>query len=270
MPERTLPPQAIDWSAMLETALTQPGKTAGHYAAFHSYSFMNTIHLIMQGCVGPVASFDRWKQLGRHVKKGAHAKEVIKPIIYTVEDPATGEKVEKLVGFRPIRSAFDYPDTAGKELVIPEPPEWNLERALGVLGISRVPFEHIDGNVQGYSKGKELAINPVAAHPLKTAIHEIGHILLGHTMPGQLEAYEHHRGIQEMQAEATALLALKEMGMLDEEQATYSRDYIQGWMQGEKPPDAAIRQMFGVTERLLRAGRIAPFAGHIALTEPGE
>lgn len=74
---------------------------------------------MMQDAVGPVASSDRWKQMGRYVKKGAKALEIIRPVLVTVKDEETGEKMKRLVGFRPVRAAFDYPDTDGKAVAIP-------------------------------------------------------------------------------------------------------------------------------------------------------
>jgi hypothetical protein len=42
---------------------------------------------------------------------------------------------------------------------------------------------------------------------------------------------------------------------MGEEQASESRAYIQGWIRDERPGDAAIRQVFGATDQILRAGR---------------
>lgn len=61
----------------------------------------------------------------------------------------------------------------------------------------------------------------------------------------------------EFQAEATAYLTMNELEQLDEQTATKSRGYIQGWLEGEQPPDKAIREVFVATDRILKAGRIA-------------
>lgn len=93
--------------------------------------------------------------------------------------------------------------------------------------------------------------------PPKTRFHEIGHVVLGHTLPESVAAYTTHRGIMEFQAEATAYLTMHELGRLDEETATRSRGYVQNWLEGERPPDTAIRQVFSATDRILKAGRLA-------------
>ena len=95
----------------------------------------------------------------------------------------------------------------------PQPtPGWDLEQALGKLGIREVAFDNANGNLQGWSHGVEFAINPVAVNRTKTTFHEIGHIVLGHTIPARHEEYATHRGIGEFQAEAVAYLAMNELG----------------------------------------------------------
>ena len=50
---------------------------------------------------------------------------------------------------------------------------------------------------------------------------------------------------------------MNELQQLDEETALHSRGYLQGWLQGERPPDKAIQQVFRVTDKILKAGRLA-------------
>jgi hypothetical protein len=56
---------------------------------------------------------------------------------------------------------------------------WNRARALEGLSIEERPFEMVDGNCQGYSQARTIAISPLAVNPLKITIHEMGHILAG-------------------------------------------------------------------------------------------
>ena len=110
------------------------------------------------------------------------------------------------------------------------------------------------------ARGKDIAINPFAVHPNKTLMHELGHVVLGHTTPDMLEQYEQHRGIFEFQAEAMAHLTMNELGQLTDEMATHSRCYIQDWLRGERPPDKAIRDVFTATDKILKAGRLVTAA----------
>jgi len=52
----------------------------------------------------------------------------------------------------------------------------------------------MNGNLQGYSRGLEFAISPIARDRRKTMFHEWGHMILGHTMPSQHAMYLNHRG----------------------------------------------------------------------------
>lgn len=254
-----------DWQHLIEEAVTREGKVGAFYSAFHDYSFLNRLMFLMQGVHEPVASYSRWKALGRQVTKGSKAKEVIVPVLVTApaeadDDAPTEEKkerVSRLIGFKVVRAVFALSDTNGSKL--PEVPTlgWDLATALDNLGIREVPFNSTDGNLQGWSRGTEFGINPLAANRNKTVFHELAHIILGHTVPHHYEEYQTHRGVLEFQAEAAAYLCMNELDLLDEEQAAESRGYIQWWLKSEAPPDRAIQQVFTATDRILRAGRLA-------------
>jgi hypothetical protein len=252
----------LDWPKLMEEALTAPGNLGNTYSRFHDYSLTNMLLFRMQGLYEPVAPFSRWQSLGRHVLRGARAKEVIVPVIIneaptdeTVE--AKRERVARLVGFKVVRAVFGLSDTEGPDIPSAPTPGWDLQTALEKLGIREAPFDSAYGNVQGWSHGLEFAINPIAVNRTKTTFHELGHIVLGHTIPSHYEEYSTHRGIMEFQAEAVAYLAMNELGQLDDETATRSRGYIQHWLRDERPPDKAIQQVFRVTEAILKAGRLA-------------
>jgi antirestriction factor ArdC-like protein len=251
------------------TVSTLEGKVGAFYSYFHDYSFLNRLLFLMQGIREPVASYSRWKQLGRQVIKGSKAKEVIVPVLvtspefegsYTDEETLEEkrERVAKLIGFKVVRAVFPLSMTEGKDLPPVETPGWDLATALEKLGISEVLFNSTDGNLQGWSKGLEFGINLLAANRNKTVFHELGHIILGHTLPHHFEEYQTHRGIMEFQAESVAYLAMHELDLLDEDAASESRGYIQWWLKSEHPPDRAIQQVFTATDRILRAGRIEP------------
>lgn len=66
------------FARLLETAVNEPGTISTAYSAFHSYSLGNQL-LALSQCLqrgiqpGPIATFQRWKELGRHVKRGEKA-----------------------------------------------------------------------------------------------------------------------------------------------------------------------------------------------------
>lgn len=246
----------FDWYRLIETALTAEGNVGSTYNRFYEYSFTNQIYLRMQGVREPVATYERWKRLGRQVIRGAKAKDVIRPVIIKRETDE-GEIEKALVGFKLVRCIFSVSDTTGKELPPVVLPHWDVKRALAALKIQRLPFDEPNGNVQGYSRGREVAINPVAVNPAKTLMHELGHVVLGHTIATTFGEYATHRGVMEFQAEATAYLTMNELEQLDEESASASRGYIQHWLRSERPGEREIRLVFAATDQILRAGRVA-------------
>jgi antirestriction protein ArdC len=245
--------QELDWSRLLETALTAPGSVGNVYNRFYNYSFLNQMLLLMQGVHEPVATYKRWQTLGRQVLRGSKAHAIVRPIIIEKKNDAD-EVEERVVRFKIVNCLFGVSQTEGDELPAAELPQWDMERALGALSIRRVPFELLDGNTQGYSSRREFAVNPVAVDPVRTTFHELGHIVLGHTEPDAHPQYVMHRGVMEFEAEATAYLTMNELDQLKSETAPHSRGYIQAWLRGERPDDASIRRVFAATTQIIQAG----------------
>ena len=53
--------------------------------------------------------------------------------------------------------------TDGEDYELPPTPEWDKTRAIEGLAIHGEPFQHLNGNVQGYAKaGGVVAINPAS------------------------------------------------------------------------------------------------------------
>jgi antirestriction protein ArdC len=256
--ERTKQSEApeLDWGQLIQTALDTSGSVGDVYNRFYNYSFLNQMFLLMQGVREPVATYKRWQNLGRQVLRGSKAHAIVRPIVIEHKDD-DGEVTDKMLRFKIVKCLFTASQTEGDDLPPVETAGWDANQALGALAIRRVPFELLDGNTQGYSYKRELAINPVAADTTHTLLHEIGHIVLGHTAddPAAHAEYAAHRGLKEFQAEATAYLTLKELEWLTPDSATHSRGYIQAWLRGERPDDRAIRAVFSATDLVLKAGR---------------
>lgn len=242
----------------MEEALNMPGSLSSVYSRFYSYSVGNQILLFMQGVTEPVATYGRWAEMNRQVKKGSKAKAILRPITIKSKDEVDDQgKPKQFTKFKLVNALFTASETEGDDLPEFVPPEWNEETALSALDIKRVPFESLDGNTQGYSFERNVAINPVAAYPLKTLFHELGHVVLGHTTPDKIEEYQAHRGVKEFQAEATAYLCMNDVGATEQMDAAGSRGYIQHWLHGETPPDSAIREVFKAVDTILRAGHVS-------------
>lgn len=245
----------IDWRALLDQAMTMPGSLGNTYCRFYQYSLTNQLLLWSQGVSEPCAPFKVWKALGRiPVKGGARLVRHPRPVYET--DAGTGERVLKFVRFVLRRSTFPYSNTVGPDVEWPELPEWDAQRALAALDIVQVPFAMIDGNCQGYSTGRTIAISPISVFPAKTLFHELGHVMLGHTIDCAEGESPCSRGVQEFQAEAVAYLLAHELE-LDAWAPEESRAYIQHWLGDEQVTDAHIRAVFTAVDKILKAGRAA-------------
>lgn len=252
---RQEPGENIEWVRLMEEALTMPGSLSSVYSRFYNYSFFNQILLYSQGVLEPVNTYGRWQAMGRQVQKGSKAKSILRPIFMKVRSDETGELEQKVKGFKMVKCLFGASETEGDPLPEYEPKEWDSKQAMGALAIRQIPFTLLDGSTQGFSTGREVAINPVAEYPLKTLLHEMGHIVLGHTSTEGLEQYQTHRGVMEFGAESTAYLVMNDIGGNDEMDAAGSRGYIQTWLSGLKPTDEQIKGVFKATDQILKAGR---------------
>jgi antirestriction protein ArdC len=261
---------AIDWRATLSEALNAPGSLGNTYTRFYNYSFLNQVRLMMQGTREPVATYNRWTELGRQVRKGSKAKVVLAPVMVSRDakdgngNIVIGEngkpgKRQILVGFRDSRTVFGYSDTDGDELLPVELPGWDTDTALATLKIERVAFNMVNGNAQGFAfedtDGRHMALNPTAAYPAKTLLHELAHLTLGHCKAGD----ETHRGVAEFEAESVAYLVAKELELIDWDPAE-SRAYIQNWLGGTEVAEDNISRVFAAVNKILAAG-------HVVVTE---
>jgi hypothetical protein len=83
--ERTDRKPMVSWAALLDEAVRKPGYIHQAYSRFHNYSLGNQLLALFQ-CFerriepGPLATFPKWKELGRHVKKGEKALTLCMPL----------------------------------------------------------------------------------------------------------------------------------------------------------------------------------------------
>src|SRR2546425_997748 len=78
--------QEIQFRRLLDEVVTKPGTLMKAYYLFWNYSLGNQILALIQAnrrgiALGPIASFNRWKELDRHVKRGERAIELCMPVI---------------------------------------------------------------------------------------------------------------------------------------------------------------------------------------------
>jgi antirestriction protein ArdC len=254
--------EEIQFRQLLEEAVTKRGTLMQAYSLFWNYSLGNQILALVQANqrgipLGPIASYNRWKELGRHVKRGEKAIELCMPVTCkrTVKEQGPdGNDVETSVTFKRFvfrRNWFMLAQTDGQPCQPVAVPPWDRARALKSLDIEEIPFERLNGNVQGYATGRQIAINPLAQMPAKTTCHELAHIELGHTSEAVHDSESLPRNLREVEAECVALLCLESLGM---DGAEYCRGYIQSWLQGATIPERSAQRIFAVADKLLKAG----------------
>jgi len=269
-----------EFLALLRDALTQPGRGSECYRLFHAYSLSNALWVAGQlwargEPLALIASFNRWRELGRVVKKGSKALCMSMPVSVKAKadtkhaeaDAGTEQNDRRRVLFVVRRNWFALHHTepmAGIEQKAIEdqaPANWHPADALAALGITREDFEHTNGNVQGYAKpeARRVAVSPLAVHPAKTLFHELAHCLL-HSDQARIEdGAELTRDLAEVEAESVAYLCCAVLGLPGLEDA---RGYVQDWLAGSGCDAASFtdkhaRRVLGAVDKVLKAGKPA-------------
>ena len=129
----------IPWEKILVDAVKNPGRMMEAYRAFHNYSLRNAMMVFFE-CLnrgikpGPVTTYKKWKEKGRHVRKGEKALTMMMPLIFKAkkeeakpEAVADGGEIERsgpdavclpasLVRYQPDRRPRRCTDRAGSRL----------------------------------------------------------------------------------------------------------------------------------------------------------
>ena len=255
------------FAELLRSAVEEPGTLSNAYQQFHNFSLGNQL-LAMFQCharglkPGPMATFPRWKELGRHVRKGEKALTLCMPLTLKRKqdadadtDSADGEGAT----FRRFvyRSRwFVLSQTEGAKLPEPSIPQWDAAQALTTLSVDEAEFDSTDGNVMGYARERCIALNPLNPLPHKTRFHEVAHVLLGHTVEGQQsDGQVTPRNLRECEAESVALLCCAALDLPGRDEA---RGYIQRWWgQGHAIPERSAQHVLKVADQIMKAGAVA-------------
>ncbi|MCL6633768.1 MAG: ArdC family protein [Alicyclobacillus herbarius] len=242
-------------------------------ATFHRYSFANTLLIMIQRPNATlVAGYNRWKELGRYVKKGERGIEIFAPLFRKTkakpvnEEQASEEEQEKeqhdedtervLYGYRVVY-VFDVSQTEGEPLP-------QVERPRILTGESDLygklhkacPFPIREVKSLGSANGRfelrtqhiEIVQTLPEAHKAKTLIHEWAHGILHNQGPLDASC----RPWIELEAESTAFVVAHALGL---DTSDYSFGYIAGWSGKEavnalKACGTRIQQ---AADRILRA-----------------
>lgn len=253
-------PSVSSFADLLASAVTEPGIISTAYSQFHNYSLGNQL-LAWSQCLqrgiqpGPIATFQRWKELGRHVRRGEKAITLCRPVTVkrtsTADDGSEEATAATWFVYKPFW--FVLSQTDGEPLPEQPTPVWESSRALAALDVQLIPFDYVNGNCLGFARQRSIAINPVNPLPLKTTFHELAHVLLGHTAEGeQADSELTPRNLRECEAEAVALLCCAALGLPG---VDHCRGYIQAWWGAGNPiPERSAQRVLKAADQILKAG----------------
>mgnify|MGYP000015413886 CR=1 FL=1 len=216
-------------------------------ARFHNYSVNNSMLIFMQRPNATyISSFSGWKSIGRKVKKGEKGIRIIAPVTIKVrqksdeENQESPEEQEKLVAFR-FAYVFDLEQTEGKELpflsaaeLTGKVPDYSkLMSAIRKISPVSIHYENLEATVKGYYDltAKEIIIRSGMSelHTVKTALHEITHVLLHSDRNDKNSSFE-----RETEAESVAYVVCNALGL---DTAEYSFPYLTSWSQEHTPKE---------------------------------
>lgn len=234
---------------------------------FTDYSANNTMLIAMQKPdASLIASYKKWKLLGRNVERGSKGIEIFAPVQvktnkfieeerpvkdkfgnqeYNEDGTLKTEKIEKALkqlSFKKVH-VFDVSQTFGKDLPsLVDELTGDIDKAKfdailkGIRKAVDVPveFENITSGAKGYySYAKNrIAINNGMSdtQTIKTAFHEAAHCLL-HNPQKNINSKKTSHSDKEIQAESTAFIIANKYGI---DTSEYSFPYIASWANGKE------------------------------------
>ena len=251
----------VDYKDLLQEVIEKPGVVAKCFSMFHDYSVNNQLLAYWQMRlnnipVSPINTFKKWNALDRRIKAGSKALYLWIPVgtyVNKKKDEITGE--EKITSiftkYKYVNRWFAMSQTEGKDFnpATATLGDFDFSKVYKELKIKLIPFEKINGNVQGYAytAKKELAINPIAQDPEMTILHEVAHIALEH------DKADYSKELIEFEAEAVSYICGSILG-LPEEQLAHSRAYCQSWFKGNDVPEKNGKNITRIAQLILDYG----------------
>ncbi|WP_372869895.1 ArdC-like ssDNA-binding domain-containing protein [Planomicrobium okeanokoites] len=205
-------------------------------AMFRGYSFRNIMLIQAQlPTASYVASFKRWKELGRSVRKGEKSLRILAPRLKMEKDESTGLDKQKLIGYISC-PVFDLSQTEGEPLPIDDVRlklDGESDEAEIIFAWVKLLAEQDDCPVEvafangsnGYyvPSSHRIVLDPKLSvnHRAKTMVHEYVH--------SQLHRHDHSTAKErECVAEGVAFIVCSYFGL---DTSDYSFEYVNGWSQ---------------------------------------
>ena len=227
-------------------------------ARFRDYSMGNWLLLWSQAEargteVTRPAGYRTWQRLGRQVRKGERGYRILAPVVCKRETD-TGDTERFVTGFR-TATVFDVSQTDGDDLPDISPPTITGTDIPGVTDtivslIEAEGFSYETGVLAGPNGTTfpllkkvvvEAGLEP--AQTMKTAIHELAHVMLHST-----DRFECPSRI-EVEAESVAYVVCGALGF---DSSSYSVAYVAGWAEQSDDPS---RVLLVTAETIVRTAR---------------
>ncbi len=218
---------------------------------FPSYSHFNQFLIFWQNPnASLVASYSKWKQSGRYVKRGEKGISIVAPYHYkATRKDKDGNMVEDVfLSFR-TTTVFDITQTGGKPL-----PPSPLERVYGKIGevmnlaIRACPYP-VHAQETGTRAGAIFLDNKIVINrsysseaAFATLIHEWAHALLHREKNLKITVHQ-----KEVEAEAVSYIVTTYYG-LDNLSAL---DYLKSWRATPKMIRACIKRVSGAVSKII-------------------
>lgn len=248
--------RTVDYTELLKDSIEKEGTIAECFNLFHDYSLLNTLWIARQqmkmfGSITPIKGFRQWEKFNRRLKpqyatkygkpKFGSAIEVLFPsktFVPVVDENGKpkldkdGKEIKKEIFNGRFESKWVHVAYSQTEIMDSSKPDgfkkaddlkFDLNKLVETLDIKLVDYNDLDGNCQGYATPikQTLAMSPVAARPMETALHEIAHCLLHQ----KTDLPQH---LREVQAESVVYI-VGTMLNADESILSDARGYIQNW-----------------------------------------
>lgn len=237
-----------DWKAMLDVA-----------SRFHRYSAGNVMLICCQRPTATrVAGYQRWRELGRQVRKGERGIAILAPCVYRT-DNGEEESTSVLRGFR-VAHVFDIAQTDGEPvadvsptLLVGDAPFGLWDRLAAVVAAEgfelsrRQPVGGANGTTDYAAREVVVRSDVEPAQACKTLAHELAHVL----MHDGTEYATGCRGRVEVEAESVAYIVGAASGL---KTADYSLPYVARWSDGDMARvRATADRVVGAARRIIDA-----------------
>lgn len=215
-----------------------------------SWSLCNKLIMLMND-THDARGFRQWKEVGRHVKKGAKAFGILAPRFIKKQDEKKQEETLVLAGFLAV-PVFRFEDTEGEALpddrFIPPvyPPLSEIAKAWNI----EVKWEGVSNPKQSLCAFYQGSTNRIVLYTFEeyTFLHELSHAAHDRVKGGLKGGQDPQ---QEFVAEFSAACLARVLGIHDENKEMSSLAYCQGYLGSSKHPANVLLSGLSDAEKVL-------------------